>query len=188
MLMLVRVISCFVVAAAFSPDLLSAQSPASAVVEIAAGAGAGLGGEYDDRGMPALHVAASVRFRQAGTMAAFAELSADWLDRGHKLSCRLGPTGSCIPWYPGLTGVAATIGVIARPKDQIEFRLGAGAGIYEANTEPRTGVGAIVGQLDAAFFPWPRLGLVAGGRAIVLPRFRGNLLAVVPVTAGIRIR
>lgn len=188
MLMQVRVIAAFVVATAFSPDSLAAHSPASVAAEIAAGAGTGLGGEYDDRGMPALHVAASVRFPLTDTMGAFAELSADWLDRGHTLSCRISPGGGCVPWYPGLTGVAATSGVVIRPKNQIEFRLGAGAGVYKANAEPRTTVGAIVGQLDAASFPWPHLGLIAGAQAIVLPRFLGDLLAIVPVTVGIRLR
>jgi hypothetical protein len=186
--MRLRVISSFVVAAAFFPAALSAQSRVSAAAEIGVGMGMGLGGEYEDRRMPALHVAGSVRFRQTSTMAAFAELSADWFDRGHLTNCLLRPGGGCIPWYPGLTGVAATGGVIVRPTAPIEFRLGGGAGMYEANAEPRTAVGAIVGQLDAAFFPSPHFGLVAAGRAIVLPRFRGDLLATMSATAGIRIR
>lgn len=188
MSVLCRAVSAFLIASAFSLDPLTAQSTRSASADIAVGAGTGLGGEYVDRSMPTFRFAASIRFRQTRTAAAFAELSVDWLDRGHKLNCPVSPRGGCIPWYPGFTGVSATSGVIRRPSANTEYRLAAGAGFYKANQEPRTAVAAVIGHADAAVFVLPRLGLTAGARAIVLPAFRGNLLAFIPVTIGVRVR
>ena len=188
MSVLSRAISFFLVASAASVDPLCAQSAVSASAEIAVGGGKGFGGEYVDRGIPTARLAASIRLSRTPTASVFAELSADWLDRGHKLSCSLDSRLMCIPWYPGLTGVAATGGVIRRPNANTELRVAAGAGFYKANEEPRTATTAVIAQADAALFFSPHLGLTAGARAVVLPAFRGNLLAFIPVTVGARIR
>lgn len=183
-----RAIALVLVASVLSLEPLLAQSMVSASAEIAVGVGKGVGGEYVDRSMPTMRFTAGARFRQTRTTGVFAELSVDWLDRGHKLSCPLNSSGQCIPWYPGLTGVAATSGVVRRPSATTEFRLGAGAGFYSPTQEPRTAKAAMIGQVDVAVLASHRVWLTAGARAIVLPAFRGNLLAFIPATVGLRVR
>src|SRR4051794_33420988 len=95
------------------------------------------------------------------------------------------PRGGCLDSYPEFSGTTAIIGVFAQPADELELRLGVGGGAYSADG-PR--VGAAVTQFDAALFPVRHVGVIAGARWIVVPRYHGERLSIAPWMLGLRFR
>ena len=111
----------------------------------------------------------------------------DWLSvaTGHAAVCYLGPRGDCLESYPAFAGPEITGGLMVRLRSRLEVRGGVGMGAYRRDG-PR--VGGLLSQIDAAVFPFSSLGFVAGARAIVIPRYRGDRLWVIPWAAGVRLR
>ena len=152
------------------------------------GSGTGRGGEFVDRGLEGGRVAASARFKGAGSVGAFSEVALDLLNLqgGHKLSCIAGRTSACLPWYPEFSGPVAVIGAFAQPWSRTELRAGVGGGAYEPGNGPR--VGAFVAQVDGAVFPIHHVGLVLGVRHILVPSYRHERLTITPWMVGLRVR
>ena len=101
------------------------------------------------------------------------------------LVCYTSPRGGCLPRFPEFWGPTLTGGLIAQYMDRLEARLGVGGGAFSAD---RTRVGAAVSQLDLTFFPVSHIGLVAGTRWIVVPRYHGDRLSILPWAIGLRVR
>jgi hypothetical protein len=129
----------------------------------------------------------SVRYRKPHTFGFFGEVAGDALDAAsdHLTHCPPDPRGGCLRWYPRFLGVSGSVGLIAQPNPETELRAAVGGGSYRANG---TAVGAVVGQFDGAVFPFRHLGLVAGVRAVVVPRFRHERLWMIPWMFGARLR
>ena len=171
------------------PSLAAAQRSVAFSADVGFAAGSGRGGDYRDRGIGGWRVGGSLRIRQSATRIGFLEVARESFDirSGHLAICVLQPSGECVPTYPGFSVVAATIGtVLLRP--QWELRAGLGGGSFATDDRGRTRVGGIVGQIDAALFITPRVGLVGGIRPFVIPSFRHDPLWIVPLAVGIRIR
>ena len=183
-------VGCLILAAsAICHHPAMAQSSVSVAAEFAVGGAAWNGGDYVDRDVGGWRLGASIRVRRNASIAAYAELSREWLGRSeHLLYCKIAHDGGCVPWFPALSGFSATGGIIARPAAAAEFRAGIGGGSYATDDRAHPTTIAALGQIDAGFFPLPHVGLVIGGRAIVLPSFRGDGLSILPVTLGVRIR
>lgn len=164
-----------------------AQAARAVGLEAMAGAGSGHGGEFFDTGFPAAHLGVTVRVRQRGSMAVYGEGGYDWLGlgMGHKAVCIPSSRGGCKPAYPDMAGPTGSLGVLLVPSRRIETRVGVGAAAYSVDG---TRVGAVIGQLNAAWFVTPHIGLVVGGRAAVVPGYRHDLLSAIPVLLGLRLR
>jgi hypothetical protein len=188
---LVRAFICFALALVatvpFAGHRVDAQNPTSYAADAALGGGIGKGGAFFPRDLIGAELGFSIRRWQSSQLGSFGEVSMDWFGVGpHDALCLVGPGGRCLDAYPSVAGPAVVIGLIARRTDQrLEMRMGFGGAAYVVDG-PR--VGAAISQIDAAAFPAAHLGLVAGARWIVIPRYRGNRLSVLPWTLGIRVR
>jgi hypothetical protein len=170
---------------------VAAQSSArsSITVDAALGSGRGHGGEYRDRSLFGARLALSIRRWHSPQSALFAEAAWDWLGwtRGHFLVCYPSSRGGCVPSYPELSGPTIIAGVATDAwNHRIEGRAAVGGGAYRAAPGPR--VGAAIVQADAAWLPLRHVGLVVGARWILLPRYRGDKLTIIPWNVGLRIR
>ena len=180
----IAVASCL--AAMHAP--LAAQTARTAALDATIGAGVGHGGDFFDRQLLGARLAASLRWSRPTRFALFGEVAIDALSlsSGHYAVCYLNPPGGCLDAYPQLIGATITAGLLApRLPDRFEMRLGLGGGVYRTDN---TQVAAPVGQADVAWFPTAHLGLVVGGRAIIVPRYHGDLLATFPWAIGLRLR
>jgi len=165
-----------------------AQRRTTVAAEATIGGGSGKGGEFKDRELINARVGIGVRHWRTPRLGTFAELSMDWLGvgMGHHLVCVTNPRGGCLGNYPELAGPTVVVGIVGRRSDgRFEMRAGVGGGAYAADG-PR--VGAAVTQLDAAVFPITRVGLIVGARWVVIPRYRGDRLSVLPWSIGLRFR
>lgn len=174
-------------ALALTAEISHAQARTSGAVEATAGGALGQGGEFFDRDLTVARLAVSVRRLSTERFGMFGELGIDLLgvSSGHHAVCYTSPRGGCKDSYPEFLGPVALIGVIARRGNRIEGRLGIGGAAYR-DFGPR--VGAIVSQADVAYFPVRHVGVVGGGRWIVVPRYRGDRLSLIPWSVGVRIR
>lgn len=166
----------------------AAQTRTSIAVDAALGGGFGKGGEFFDRQIAGARFGVGIRTLRSSHFGLFAEGSMDWLawSMGHYAVCYRNPRGGCLDPYPEFSGPTLVAGVVAaRPDGRFEARAGLGGAAYGAAEGPR--VGAAIGQLDAAAFPLRHVGLVLGARWIVIPRYRGDRLSVVPWMFGVRI-
>lgn len=172
---------------ALSPARTAAQARTTMAVDATVGAGLGKGGEFYDRNLQAVRIAASLRRSNPTRLGFFGELAFDALSKlsGHAAVCYFSPRGGCMPHYPELWGPTLTGGVIAQPTHRIEARLGVGGGAFTGGT---TRVAAVVSQADLTFFPLTHIGLVAGARWVVVPRYRGDRLSILPWAIGLRLR
>lgn len=176
-------------AAAAMAAPLRAQANTSAAVDIAGEGAAGRGGEYRDRDIFGLRLAASIRLRRSPGIDVFGEMAAEGLGAfGYDAICQISVRGGCVPEYPALAGIAATAGVLAHVGNGVELRLGSGGGVFRMDDRGRTRVGGIVGQFDAAWFLFEHVGMVAGSRLILLPSFRHDRLVIAPFGIGARFR
>jgi hypothetical protein len=169
---------------------VSAQSRVSATGEAAMALGHGGGGEYRERGIGGFQFAASVRFRRSAAVSVFGEITRESLGfiAGGDAICVVSPHGGCVPRYPSFGGVAATAGLLFRDGADGEWRAGVGMGAFSTDDRGHTRVGALLGQLDGAEFPFEHVGITLGVRSVLLPRFRGDRLWIVPVSLGLRVR
>jgi len=177
-----------VIGATLPAHVTLAQARTSIAVDAMASSGSGRGGAFVDRQLVGARLGISVHRWRAARWGAFLEGSFDGLDMttGHKTSCLQHPGGGCMPPFPDFAGAAVVGGLAAARADRrLELRAGLGVAAYAADDGPR--VGAFLGQLDAAAFPIAHVGLVLGARWIVIPRYRGDRLGVVPWTLGFRI-
>lgn len=171
--------------------VLPLQASGQAVLPLAlqgtGGNATGRGGDYGDRVQPMVQLRASVRLLRRAHVAAV--VGVEW--EGHPvfqalyLNCATRPDGSCIPTYPWLNGVNASIGVIATPHARIELGAGLGPGSY---TDGRRRVGAFAAHVEAAAFPLQHIGLMVGVRRVVLPAYVGNTLSLSSTVFGLRLR
>jgi hypothetical protein len=168
-----------------------AQTRTSFAIDATLGGGFGKGGEFFDRQLVGARLGVSVRRGQPSHVGVFAEGSIDavGLSMGHAAVCYPNPRGGCLDSYPELFGPTLVAGLVVGGEDGVsELRAGLGGAAYATGDERGSRVGAAVGQVDAAIFPVAHVGLVFGGRWIVIPRYRGDRLSVVPWMLGIRIR
>jgi len=172
---------------ALAPKPSAAQAPMTVAVDATFGAGVGKGGEFFDRTLPGARIAASIRRSGSTRVGFFGEVAMDWISiaSGHAAVCYRSPRGGCLDSYPEFAGPTAVVGLIAQPIHLLELRLGVGGAAYTADG---TRVAAALSQFDAALFPVTHVGLVAGARWIVVPRYRGDRLSVLPWMAGLRFR
>jgi hypothetical protein len=166
-----------------------ARTPArsSFAADLAVAGGRGGGGDYWDRSITGVRVALSLRGRGSGRVVPYGELGMDWLaiSVGADAICAPASRGGCALPYPELAGPGVSIGAVARPNGRLELRAAVGGAVYGADG---TRVGAATGSVDVAAFPVSRLGLVAGARAVVVPRYRGDRLSTTTWTLGVRVR
>ena len=161
-------------------------------IDATVGAGFGKGGEFYDRHLQGARIAASLRRSSLTRFGFFGELAIDALSltSDHLTVCYPNPRGAgCLDSYPELWGATVTGGLTAQPTDRIEARLGVGGGAFIADPTGRgTRVGAVLSQADVTLFPIPHLGVIAGARWIVVPRYRSDRLSILPWAIGLRLR
>lgn len=171
------------------PVPAAAQGRAVAVaLDATTGNAFGSGGELRDRHLDGgARVAASVRYVRPRQLGVFAELAGDALGQSgvHLLNCIPNSRGGCMASYPEFVGATVVVGIIVQPSNQFELRGGIGGGVYGDNG---TNVGTVVTEADVALFLFPHFGLLAGTRALVVPRYRGDRLWMIPWIVGVRIR
>lgn len=179
----------FVVACGLSirSEHLAAQGRTTLAVDATLGAGFGKGGEFYDRQLTGARVAVSVRRSSRTRVGFFGDLAIDALSiaSAHAAVCYPSTRGGCLDSYPELFGSTVAVGLITQTTDRIEARLGVGGGTFIADG---TRVGAAVTQADVSFFPVSHLGVIAGARWIVVPRYREDRLSVLPWSIGLRFR
>lgn len=175
------------VVASLPSERLAAQGAVSVAFEATVGGGNGRGGEFRDRGIAGARLALSLRAPLERSVALYGEIAMEWLalGMGHDASCIFSSRGGCLQPFPELAGPSAVFGIMARPRRRWEFRAGLGVAAYGADG---TRVGGVTGQLDAALFPFQRVGMVVGVRPMVVPRFRGDQLSILPFAVGLRVR
>jgi len=168
------------------PAQLHAQFSRSLALDATLGGARGSGGEFFDRGIVGARIALSMRGVKSARTVPFVEVAMDWLsvETGHNTVCYSSPRGGCLQPYPAFAGPEITAGVMGL-WSHVELRGGVGGGAYRRHG-PR--VGGLLGALDAAVFPFSRFGVVAGARAAMVPRYRGDVLWIVPWAAGFRVR
>ena len=180
---IVLVVACGL---ALGPERTAAQGRTTMAVDATVGAGFGKGGEFYGRNQQSGRIAVSVRRSRQTRVGFFGEAALDAvLPSGDLLVCYRSPRGGCLQRFPDFWGPTLTGGLIAQPIDRFEARLGVGGGAFSAGG---TRVGAAMSQLDMAFFPVSHIGLIAGTRWIVVPRYRGDKLSVLPWAIGLRFR
>lgn len=171
---------------ALVPEPTAAQGRTTVAVDATVGAGFGKGGEFYGRNQQSGRIAVSVRRSRLTQVGFFGEVALDAVvPSGDLLVCYRSPRGGCLQRFPDFWGPTLTGGLIAQPIDRFEARLGVGAGAFSAGG---TRVGAAMSQLDMAFFPVSHIGVIAGTRWIVVPRYRGDKLSVLPWAIGLRFR
>lgn len=177
----------FCVLSGVLPPQASAQSVSPLAIQVTGGNVTGHGEDYRERVQPVVQLRASVRLLRRGHVAGV--VGVEWdshpVFQALKLICVVRADGSCIPQYPWLSGVNASIGVIAAPHARIELGAGIGPGIY---TDGRTRVGAIAAHLEGAAFPFQHVGLMIGARRVVLPNYSGGTLSLSSTVYGLRVR
>jgi hypothetical protein len=184
---LFRILRIAAVGLALTPVRSVAQARNTIAVDLTAGPGYGSGGEFFDRNLSGARVAASVRGSAQGRIGYFGEVAMDWLSitQGHAAVGYISSRGGFKDSYPEFMGPTGVVGIVAGGTSRFEGRLGVGGAAYDGNG---TRVGAILSQVDAALFPVAHVGLVAGVRWIVVPRFRGDRLQIIPWMIGLRLR
>jgi hypothetical protein len=175
-----------------SPHHASAQAAHRWSSDVTVGGAIVDGGDFLNHSKAAAHLSLAGRIRQRERFAVYVEADYDWLGRfgllgtNPDLVCVVDhPGGGCRPSYPDVAGPSASIGLLFAPVNGVEARVGVGGASY---TIDGTRVGAGVGQLDAAVFPAPHVGLILGARLGVVPRYRHDRLTMVPVLLGLRLR
>ena len=184
----------FVVACglALGPERAAAQGRTTIAVDASLGAGLGRGGEFFDRDLRSARIAASLRRSGPTRFGFFGDLAMDAPSihlSGRPVVCY--PSGGgCSNSYPELLGLTVTGGLIAQRTNRIEARLGVGGGAFIADPTGLRGtrVGAVLSQADVTWFPIPHLGLIAGARWVVVPRYRDDRLSIFPWSIGLRVR
>ena len=183
-----QTVACLVLLlAAMTP--LRAQKRLSAAVDIGLTDGQGRGGDYDNRTLQGVRFAASARFG-VERVAIFAEGAKESLGSlmGERLTCRVGPTGQCVPTYPFMHGWSTSIGLLLRPRHFLEGRIGVGPAHYVVRGQEGTGLNAFVGLTDVAVYPVSHVGLAYAIQEIALARYHGDRLSVRPFTVALRVR
>ncbi len=177
----------FVCGLALGSEVAAAQGQTTLAVDATLGAGTGNGGEFFDRDLIGVRLAASLRRSGPTRVGFFGEIALDALSltSAHAAVCYPNPRGGCLDSYPELWGPTLTGGLLIRSTDQIEARLGVGGGAFVADG---TRVGAAVIQADVAFFPVRHIGAIAGARWVAVPRYRGDRLSILPWAIGLRLR
>ena len=181
------IVFVFACGLALRPERAVAQGRTTIAVDATLGAGFGKGGEFYDRSLTGARIAASLRRSSPTRLGFFGELAMDALSltKDHLAVCYPNPRGGCLASYPELWGPTVTGGLIAQPTGRIEARLGVGGGAFMSEG---TRVGAAVSQADITLFPVRHIGVIAGARWVVVPRYRGDKLSVLPWAIGLRFR
>jgi hypothetical protein len=96
--------------------------------------------------------------------------------------CVLSPDGGCVPWFPGVTGVAGMIGWESR---STVWRALAGFGNYSYSSADGHGYSI---RLDVAA-PQPiHLSPTAALSVLYLPDFEGDRITYLSASVGLRVR
>jgi len=185
-----RALRCivFVVACGFAllPERSAAQGRTTLAVDASLGAGFGKGGEFYARSQQSGRIAVSVRRSRPTQIGFFGEIALDGAFASEDLLvCYPSSRGGCLQRFPDFWGPTLTGGLIAQYIDRFEARLGVGGGALAGGA---TRVGAAVSQLDVTVFPVSHVGLIAGARWIVVPRYHGDRLSILPWAIGLRVR
>lgn len=165
-----------------------AQATQSFAVDATIGNGRANGGEFRDRHIGGVRLAASVSGSRDAKLSPYAEIARDWLalGMGHILICYESTRGGCIQPYPELRGMELIVGGLLRPTPRIELRAGVGGGAFHASEGPQ--VGGIVVQADGTVRASDHIGVLLGTRYVVLPRYIGDRLWTMPWAFGLRVR
>lgn len=181
-----------VVIAVGSPLRVNAQEAHQWSSDAIVGAAIVGGGKFFNNGRAAAHLSVADRVLQRGRFGTYAEVGYDWFGQfgiigaNPDLICVAdNPGGGCEPDFPRVSGPNASIGLVYAPVTAVETRLGVGGAAYSVDG---TRVGAAIAQLDGALFPGDHLALVAGARLAVIPRYRHDRLALLPLLIGVRFR
>jgi len=169
------------------PVRAGAQAQVAVGVDASVGGARGAGGEFFDRRFAAARLAAHARVPLLRGVGFVAEVGYEWFGfvSGHKAICYPNPRGGCLPPFPAVGGPAALVGVSIEPTRAAELRAAIGTAAYNIND---TRLGAIVGHVDAAFYPTAGFGFVGGARSIAIPRYQGDRLTVTQWFIGVRLR
>jgi hypothetical protein len=169
---------------------LQAQNHFSGAADIGLTNGEGRGGEYDARKLQGIRLAASARLasERFGMFVEVARESLGSLVGGNELVCRPAVTGGCVPGYPKMHGWSTSVGMLVRPRQFFEGRVGAGPGWYFTRDQANPQLTAIVGSADIAVYPTSHIGVSLAIQQVALARYRGDRLSVRPFTIGVRVR
>ena len=165
----------------------AAQSSVVWTTDASIGASNGAGGQfvYRTNGVAELEVSARKDVRHGVGLEA--EVGYDWsIDTNFDLLCVVNTSGgSCLPRFPEIGGPLGLVGVALRPVDVVQLRVDAGMAAYGVGG---TRLGAPVTAIDVALSPMSSLAIVVGGRAFVLPNYRGDRLTVTTWRVGLRLQ
>ncbi len=172
------------------PPGVSAQKPSPFSFDGAIGLASGHGGEFDDRRLLMLRLAASARYWMTPEWGAYAELGIEGEGQyyGSYLVCTISSRGGCLQSFPRVSGPSLTLGAVSSSREGnrgLEARTGLGIAAY---TVEHTRLGAGAASADLAAFFAPHVAVAGQARLLVIPRYRHDKLTVLGVTVGLRIR
>ena len=161
----------------------------SFAADLGVAGGSGRGGDYVNRDLVGLRLAASAPYAPRA-LGGFADISRQTLSHvlGTPMSCSAGPPIHCTTGFPQLVGWTGIVGLFIRDGSLIEFRAGAGAARYAVKDALNSHLGAFSGIADAAVYPPPYLGVAVAIQEVVLNEYSGDKLSVLPITIGLRVR
>jgi hypothetical protein len=148
-------------------------------------------------------IAASVRKNLRHGMGLDAEVGYDWLGNlvtNPDLNCAADfATGGCLPYFPSIAGPSAVVGLSFDAASAVELRVNVGVAAYSVESSPNDShsasavkynarLGAPVTAIDVAPFPNSWITMVVGGRAFVVPNYRGDRLSVTTWHLGLRLQ
>ena len=165
------------------PGAVTAQS-SGAATDIVLGAGRGHGGDFGERGLPAVGIAITL-----GTSAGHSTtigVSADFMGAPRGDKCFIDSAGQCIGPYPNTTSVGVELRRHASAKRHLNAELFGVLGMSWYDQPPMralmVGVGArLVGRVTS------RVAIVMSVRALVSPNTSVGTLWVAPLSVGVRL-
>lgn len=156
-------------------------------LDVSAGFGAGVGGDFEARGGVAFDAVAGLGVGPARRGPVVAALAAGMQGPlGSSDDCVPAPSGGCVPDFLLLYSAAALLGWERANARGPSLRVLAGPGYHRADEG-----GAAFGlqaRLDVATAPLLHVALVASVRGAILPNFRGDALGFTAVGLGVRLR
>jgi len=164
----------------------NAQTGVIWATDASIGGSYGAGGQFVYRSNGFAEIAETVRKDVRHGMGLDAEVAYDWtIDTHFDLLCALDSRGNCLPRFPDIGGPLGLVGVALSPVDVVQLRVNAGMAAYDVGG---TRLGAPVTAIDVALAPMSWLAVVVGGRAFVLPSYRGDRLTVTTWHLGLRLQ
>ena len=168
---------------------MEAQAGLTWAADASVGAAHVGGGEFVDHSTSAERIAASVGKKLGHGIGVDAEAGYEWfgnLDIRNGAICIVSTSGgSCLPYLPMIGGPSGLVGLSVDASRFAELRMNVGVAAYSVDN---TRLGAPLTAIDVALTPVSWFGIVIGGRAFVLPNYRGARLTTTALQFGFRIR